>query len=59
MYTSLANYSILTAHYCQAVSVEVQHFMHSFYEMCAYLLNTVIFLIAGAHSEHSEYLHYK
>jgi hypothetical protein len=23
------------------------HFMHEFYEMCAYLLNTVLFLIAG------------
>ena len=29
------------------ISVEVHHFLHQFYEMIAYLLNTVIFLIAG------------
>ena len=31
----------------EAITVDTQHFLHEFYEMCAYLLNTVLFLIAG------------
>ena len=30
------------------ISVEVHHFLHQFFEMVAYMLNTVIFLICGA-----------
>ena len=29
------------------LAAQVQHFLHAFYEMAAYLLNTIIFLIAG------------
>lgn len=31
----------------ECISVEVAHFLHEFYEMAAYMLNTAIFLIAG------------
>ena len=33
----------------EAITVDTQHFLHEFYEMCAYLLNTVLFLIAGCY----------
>ena len=38
---------LILNHERNCISVEVQHFLHHFFEMIAYLLNTIIFLIAG------------